>query len=178
MTYHFGHAAVPGTLNRFAYAGNNPAVRMDPSGECWVCLGALIGAAVGTAAKAASDFIDDGKLNDPWQEYVGAAIGGAYTGFIITACPGCGILAGAAGAYAEYVTTKVLKGEKVDPAELAVNVAFGALVGGVIGPGGRGLTRPATFRFATNGVTQHARGFISSNRPPLPCWATELCSDS
>jgi RHS repeat-associated protein len=151
---HFGDVAVPGTLNRFAYVGNNPVLRMDPSGECWVCLGALIGATVGVAAKAIGDYVDDGKLNDPWQEYAGAAIGGAVTGAIISACPTCGALAGGAGAAAEYLTAQGFQGKPVDPGVLAVNVALGAAVGRFIGSGGKGLTRPANFRFATNGVGQ------------------------
>jgi RHS repeat-associated protein len=151
---HFGNFAVPGTLNRFSYVGNNPISRIDPSGECWVCLGAVIGATVGVAAKAVSDYVDDGKINDPWQEYAGAAIGGAVTGAIISACPTCGALAGGAGAAADYLTSQGFKGERVDPAVLAVNVGIGAALGGLFGAGGKGLTRPSNFRFAMNGVGQ------------------------
>jgi RHS repeat-associated protein len=146
---HFGDVTVPGTLNRFAYAGNNPISRVDPQGECWVCLGAAIGAAVGVASQAVGDFLDDGKLNDPWEEYAGAAIGGAVTGAIITACPTCGALAGATGAAAKYLATQGLQGKPVDPVDLALNTAIGGIVGA--GPG-KGFTRPSNFRFATNGI--------------------------
>jgi hypothetical protein len=146
---HFGDVTIPGTLNRFAYAGNNPISRVDPTGECWVCLGAAIGAIVGVASQAVGDFLDDGKLNDPWEEYAGAAIGGAVTGAIITACPTCGALAGAAGAAAKYISTQGLQGKPVDPVDLALNTTIGAIVGA--GPG-KGFTRPANFRFATNGI--------------------------
>jgi RHS repeat-associated protein len=150
---HFGDIQVPGTLNRFAYAGNNPIIRTDPGGECWVCIGAAVGAAVSVGAKAVTDFADDGKINDPWEEYAGAAIGGAIQGAIITACPTCGALAGGAGAAGEYLATQGLKGEKVDPVDLAVTTAFGALAGAAGGKGGsKGLTRPSNYRFATSGV--------------------------
>jgi RHS repeat-associated protein len=149
---HFGDITLPGTLNRFAYAGNSPLMRADPSGECWVCAGALTGAAVAVVAKGVGDFIDDGKLNDPWQEYAGAAIGGAVTGAIITACPTCGAFAGGAGAAADYLSAQALKGEKVDPVDLAFNTAIGAFAGAAFGAGGKGVTRPTNYRFATNGV--------------------------
>jgi RHS repeat-associated protein len=149
---HFGDITAPRTLNRFAYVGNNPITGIDPEGEfCWPCIGAAVGATVNVVTKAVADYADDGKINDPWQEYVGAAIGGAIEGAIVSACPTCGALAGGAGAAAEYLSTQGLKGEKVDPADLALTTALGA-VSGLGGPGG-GLTRLSNFRFATNGIT-------------------------
>ncbi len=149
---HFGNINVSGTLNRFAYVANNPILRTDPKGECWPCLGAVVGAAVSVAIKAVGDYADDGKINDPWEEYAGAAIGGAVQGFIITACPTCSALAGGAGAAAQYLATQGFKGERVDPVDLAVDTALGAALGKALGSGGKGLTRPKNFRFATNSV--------------------------
>jgi len=150
---HFGGVVAPRTLNRFAYVGNNPITGVDPEGEFgWVAAGAAVGAAVGVATKAVADFADDGKINDPWQEYAGAAIGGAVQGAIITACPTCGALSGGAGAAAEYLSTQGLKGEKVDPVDLAIATAFGAL-SSAGGGGSKGLTRPSNYRFATNSVS-------------------------
>jgi RHS repeat-associated protein len=148
---HFGDITMPGTLNRFAYAGNNPVSRIDPGGECWVCLGALIGAAVNVVVKAAGDLADDGKINDPWQEYAGAAIGGAISGAVLAACPGCGAAAGALGSAGEYLATQGFKGDKVDPFDLLVTTATGALSGGR-SRGAAGLTRPRNYRFATYGL--------------------------
>lgn len=128
---HFGSIGSLVTLNRYVYAGNNPITRIDPHGEfgqiVTAAIGALVGAAADTVATFVVDVLDDGKINTPWEDYVGAAVGGAVSGAIIggTGCIPCG---GAAGSAVEYLTAQGLKGEKVDPAALALVTGIGAAV--------------------------------------------------
>ncbi len=127
---HLGHISVIGSLNRYAYANGDPVSKIDPGGElAWIVAGALTGAATETLITLAVDIADDGKINTPWEEYAGAAIGGAITGGIIAACPTCGAFAGGAGAAAGYLATQGFKGEDVDFVDLAVITATGAIVG-------------------------------------------------
>lgn len=127
---HLGHISVIGSLNRYAYANGDPVSKVDPGGElAWIVAGALTGAATETLITLAVDIADDGKINTPWEEYAGAAIGGAVTGGIIAACPTCGAFAGGAGAAAGYLATQGFKGDDVDFVDLAVITATGALVG-------------------------------------------------
>jgi RHS repeat-associated protein len=67
-----GTVVRPDTLNRYAYAGDNPASRRDPSGRCWFLVGegAVIGATGGTV------------LTPGPGTAVGAA-GGATAGFVV-----------------------------------------------------------------------------------------------
>jgi RHS repeat-associated protein len=132
---HFGDITIPRTLNRFTYVGNDPISGVDPEGEwCLPCIGAIAGAAIGVLVKGAVDLADDGQLNDPLEEYAGAALGGALTGGILTACPTCLVIAGALGGAANYLSTQGLKGEDVDPVDLLEATVWGGATGWL--PGG------------------------------------------
>jgi RHS repeat-associated protein len=133
---HFGDISVAGSLNPYAFGGNNPAIRTDPEGQFWwVAAGAIIGAVAAVTVKAASDLIS-GKFSG-WQSYAGAALGGAVTGGALALCPTCGIAAGALGAAAAYSAEKGFRGQRVEPTELLTEAAFGAAAGGVSGGAGR-----------------------------------------
>ncbi|MEJ2147451.1 MAG: proprotein convertase P-domain-containing protein [Acidobacteriota bacterium] len=166
---HYGDIALPDSLNRYAYTGNNPVMRMDPGGEFWnIVLGALIGAAASVAIKIASDAISGKKVDftsgDYWAELGGAAIEGAVTGACLST--GVGIAGGAAcgalGASAGYLTTQGIKGDQVDPGQLAFEAGVGAVAGGFAG----GAARFARFGPKTavgNRFTQFRQGFAAKD---------------
>lgn len=70
-----------GQDNFYAYVGGNPLIYRDPSGQ-WFGYDDLaaigLGAVVGVAGQGFTDLIE-GHLSD-WQDYVGAAVGGAAAG--------------------------------------------------------------------------------------------------
>ena len=148
---HYGDIALPHTLNRYAYTGNNPINRIDPGGEFFNLIGAAIGAVVGglvsVVIKVASDAISGKKVDfnsgDYWAEIGGAFVSGAVTSACIGS--GAGIAAasacGAAGSSLGYLTTQGLKGEPVNAEQLA----FEALVGGISGAVAGGAAKAARF---------------------------------
>jgi len=98
-------------MDPFAYVGDNPETKNDPTGHCGFCVGlvliaalAITGAVVGTIAGAITTYAQ-GLAEDrtpTWQEYrdnmeIGAGVG-ALTGLIalpITVLPGSEIVLGA-----------------------------------------------------------------------------------
>ncbi len=132
----FGDITQPDSLNRFAFLGGAPALRVDPDGEFWwVAVGALVGAVANVAVQVASDVIR-GKPSD-WKTYAAAAAGGAVMGAGLALCPTCGMLAGAAGGIAGNLVERGLRGQRVNLTDLAVDAAFGAAGGGLAGGAGR-----------------------------------------
>jgi len=65
----------PQNLNSYAYARNNPIVYRDPNGKFGVLALMGIGALVGVTSQAIQDYASDQPFQ--WQNYVGAAAGGA-----------------------------------------------------------------------------------------------------
>lgn len=136
----YGDIAQPDSLNRYAFLGNSPGLRVDADGEFWwVAVGALVGAVANVAVQVASDVIS-GKVSD-WQTYAGAAVSGAVTGAGLALCPACGLAGGAAigalGAAAGYLTAQGLRGEQVTAEGLLAEAALGGLAGGAAGGAGR-----------------------------------------
>ena len=92
-------------LNMFAYCGNNPVNRADPSGEAWwVVAGVIVGGIVGAVTKAVSNILTGEEWN---VGIIGAAVGGAVSGGILAAT-GNIWAAGFAGAAAESLTNEIL----------------------------------------------------------------------
>ena len=134
----------PQTLNRYAYAGNNPVLYNDPTGHCFiVCI--IIGAIVGTvAAGIASDW-------DPGMTLLGGAIGafsggvGAKVGgFVATTVEGTAgsILGAAAGGAAAGGTSATLYRAAGYNVNIGLAIGAGAaagLAGGAVGFGGAEL---------------------------------------
>jgi len=137
---HFGSISAPGTLNRFAYAGNNPLLRADPEGQFWhVVAGAVIGAVVAVTVQAVSDVIK-GKFSG-FERYGAVALGGAVGGAITATC-GLVLCAAAAGAATSVITSLVesgFRGEAVDFAEVAREAIVGGALGFLGGAGGKVL---------------------------------------
>ena len=162
---HYGDIVLPNSLNRYAYTGNNPVMRVDPGGEFWnLIVGALIGGVVNTAIKIASDAISGKKIDftsgDYWAEIGGAFASGAVTGACIGSGAGiaAGALCGAAGASLGYLTTAGLKGDQVNTEQLA----FEAGVGGLTGAAGAAAGRFLRFGGKTavgNRFAQFRKGF-------------------
>jgi RHS repeat-associated protein len=114
-------------MDPYAYVGDNPETRNDPSGHCWPWCTALIGAAVGAVISvgitvAKSEIVDHKPPS--LGEIAGAAASGAVSGAVIGvlgpgaslgAAIGIGALAGglggAAGGAAQQVTTNLLLGK-------------------------------------------------------------------
>ncbi|MEO0796872.1 MAG: RHS repeat-associated core domain-containing protein [Verrucomicrobiota bacterium] len=156
------------SMNRYAFANNNPISRIDPGGELAFLapfIGATVGAAVGIVSTAIVDYVEDGEFNRPFTDYAGAAIGGAVTGAIITFNPGLLFTSGAAGGLAQSLYQGIFDPNK----ELSVkSLATDALIGGSlgkIGPAGKkgvnvvksklfGASKNAAKRRAVNGWGQ------------------------
>ena len=128
----------PQTLNRYAYAGNNPVLYNDPTGHCFlICI--VIGAIVGTvSAGIASDW-------DPGMTLLGGAIGafsgwvggsvGVYVSETVSGTLGSilGAAAGGAAAGATSATLYRAAGYNVNIGLAAGAGAAGAVVGAGVG---------------------------------------------
>lgn len=162
---HFGDIALPHSLNRYAYTGNNPVSRVDPGGEFWNLIGgAIVGGAVSTIVKVASDAISGKKVDftsgDYWAEIGGAFVAGAATGACLSSGVGvaAGALCGAAGGSLGYLTASGLKGDQVDAEQLAFEAGVGA-AGGALGAGASRFLRFGPKRAVGNRFAQFRHGF-------------------
>ena len=132
------------SLNGYAYAGNNPIVRVDPEGEFWnAVIGAAVGAVVNVAVQATVDAIN-GEFSG-WDDYAGAAVEGAIGGAFIGSGAGlAGFLLAAGGQGAAVLggraTQQLVAGEGLDfsSGELWAEVGFAAGTGGLGNVGGKG----------------------------------------
>jgi len=82
----------PQNMNSYSYARNNPLAYRDPDGEFGVLALMGIGAAVGIAAQGIEDWTS--RDLSPWQDYAGAAAGGAMASFTAGGLAAAGILPG------------------------------------------------------------------------------------
>ncbi|WP_344667475.1 LamG-like jellyroll fold domain-containing protein [Catenulispora yoronensis] len=79
--------------NRYAYGSQDPLDTTDPSGHCWVCIGALIGAVAGAVIGGISYTISwatDDNVKWSWSEFGKKVAKGAVTGAIFGATAAMG----------------------------------------------------------------------------------------
>jgi RHS repeat-associated protein len=85
-----------GGMDPYAYVGNNPEGRTDPTGHCWpwctALIGAAVGAVVGVAVTTVTSYATTGKPPSG-GELVQAAVSGAVSGAIVVVLgPGAGVV--------------------------------------------------------------------------------------
>jgi len=130
-------------MNPYAYVGDNPETRNDPSGHCWPMCTALIGAAIGLVVGVAVGIIGEAAQHGTdFNQYnlghigVDAAVGGV-AGFMVGtgvgAAVGIGMIAGGATSLIGSVAAHKSFGEVVQ------STFEGAAIGGIVG----GLTAGA-----------------------------------
>jgi hypothetical protein len=130
-----GHAASP---SLYDFCGGDPVNRFDPDGRWFGVDDAVfagVGAIVGLAGQLVADTVTGHAYK--WQNYVGAAVGGAAGGEVLlyTANP---FAAGAAGGFASNGTTQLLniasgEQQQFQVTPLVANTAFGAATGFIPG---------------------------------------------
>jgi len=134
-----------GGMNWYTYSNNAPAMFTDPTG-LWAGVDDAIfaggGALLGLAGRGVGDLLS-GEVSG-WEDYVGAAVGGAFAGetLLYTANP---VAAGAAAGFFGNASTQGLKiasGKQgsFDVASLAVDTGLGAAFGYIPGPKVQGIT--------------------------------------
>jgi RHS repeat-associated protein len=172
------------SLNRYAYVLNNPIHAVDPDGR-WFGIDDLIMSIGGAVVNVAAQFVTDlitGQWSG-WEDYTGAAIGGAVWGetLLYTASP---VLAGAAGAAAGNATTQGLriadgKQDRFDLTEFALNVGVGAAFG-FLGGGAaaEGAERGASEMLVYIGKSWASRGLASSAKAALYYATQELVEEA
>ena len=151
-----GDLGSPQTLNRYAYVTGNPVNYIDPSGE-WLGIDDLVatigGAIIGVIAQLGSDIVAtvvDHSHKWSWQNYVGAAVGGALEGELsLYAGPVIGAVLGSA---VGNLTSQGLKcathdQSNIDWAEFGLTVGISGLTAGILssigGTGATGLAKAA-----------------------------------
>lgn len=135
---------LPGVgTNRYAYAGNDPINKSDPSGHIGF-VGAAIGAAFGLAAQAAMDAYS-GEFSGVGA-YGAAAVGGAVAGATagLAAMAGVGVVGasvtgGAVGGAAGQVAADGFAGKAPTVGGVLSAAGVGAISGALGVPGGKAL---------------------------------------
>ncbi len=158
-----------GGLNWYLFGDGNPISRSDASGLWFGIDDAIfsgVGAVIGVVTKAAVNVATGSEHH--WQDYVGAAVGGAVAGEVLlyTANP---FIAGAAGGAAANVTNQTLniatgRQESFNLSSLAVDTGVGALTGFIPGAKVPGISagRGSYAQVFEQIVTKAGNGTIST----------------
>jgi RHS repeat-associated protein len=160
-----------GGLNLYRYVGNSPYNASDPTG-LWAGLDDLVaiggGALVGVIGQGVSDLLH-GKLSG-WENYVGAAVGGAAYGETLLYTANPWLAGGAAGAAGDLTTQRLRwasgKQQGIDWAQFGVATTAGFIGGGLggtvfsrlAGPGGQATFRAVAGAGIAGGVSAGAIG--------------------
>jgi len=131
-------------MNPYAYVGDNPETRNDPSGHCWpwctALIGAAIGAVVGVAVTTVTSVATTGKLPSAGavlQSAVAGAVSGAIIGVTgpgagLVSAIGIGALSGAVGNVAGQMVGNAVAGKNIGNGVVEAGIE-GAVIGGVTG---------------------------------------------
>jgi len=161
-------------LNRYAYTLNNPVKLVDPTGHVPIPLILVGGGALfGVGSLFVSDLIQ-GTWSDP-ADYIGAAVGGAVSGFGLMV--GQPVLGGAAGGAAETAISGFLKGtpgEEVQ-GELVQKMTMGAALSVVPLPTGRG-SAISTAKMLTTRFQKNQIAHVSANSALKMMYSTGIQS--
>lgn len=129
-------------FNLYAYVGNDPLNKNDPTGMCPMCIAAGTGAAIGVLALAVHDIATWQRSS--LQSYAGAAVGGAATGLALSIAPATMLgaaVSGGIGGLAQNTTTQelnIVSGKQPEGFSTGKAVASTAL-GALAGPAGKAL---------------------------------------
>ena len=143
--------------NLFAYCDNNPVVRIDDDGECWVLLGALIGATVNIAVSAALQYVTTGDVN--WCVALVDGLSGAISGAL--AVTGIGFWA-SVGANAvlggvTYTAEQVVTGGEITMGGVFCSTLAGGFDGMIGGEGINAKELRRTWKSATKAMERETR---------------------
>ena len=143
--------------NLYAYCDNNPITRADDGGECWVLVGAAVGAVIGGAVSAISQYATTGGIN--WSvvavNFLSGAISGglASTGIGLIASTGINATLGGA----TYVAEQVVKGEDVEVGGVLASTFAGGLGGAIGGKGANAKSLSLLWKNASKGIERELR---------------------
>lgn len=150
-------------MNLFAYCGNNPVNRVDPTGEFWItvgimAMGGLIGAAVGAVSSIITQKALTGTVN--WKSVGVAAATGLVSG-AIAASPlgvvGQAIAGGVIGGLS-YAADCYVNDEAIELDDAVASVFIGTVFGYLGGPGANeGQVLTNTIRSAKETVAREVR---------------------
>ncbi len=164
-------------MDPYAYVGDNPEGRTDPTGHCWpfctAIFGAIIGAVVGVAVTTVRSLATTGQLpsaGEVLQSAAAGAVSGAIIGVTgpgvsVVSAIGLGALSGAAGGAVGQVVGNALSGKgwnHLGDGVLQASVE-GAIIGGITG----GLLKGGSFlfnRFAGQGLRGAAATIVDGIR--------------
>lgn len=152
--------ATPNALtdkNLYAYCDNNPVMRSDDGGEFWMVVGAAVGALVGGAVSAISQYATTGKVD--WKVVGVNAVSGAVSGALATT--GIGLIA-SVGANAvigggTYIAEQAVKGEEVTIGGVIASTAAGGIGGAIGGKGMNAKGLSTAWKSASKGISRELR---------------------
>ncbi len=144
----------PLSLNKYTYCHNQPVTGYDPDGHfLHIVAGAFIGAVVGGAVSAYSQYKSTGKVK--LKKTVGAAVEGAVVGGVGAATAGASlgvtVAAGAAAGAAGNTANQLISTGKVNKKQVAVSA-----IGGAAGSAGSKAASQAISKAAGNAGKQAA----------------------
>jgi len=151
-----GDITDPQSLNKYAYARNNPLKYNDPTGENPLLLvaglGAVAGVVAGIVAQGVSDIIS-GELSS-FNTYTAAASGGMVQGALTVISP---LLGGAVGNATTSALSQYDKNGSVDPTTLVADSVLGAVTSQIKLPAGsRGGILSTTRQMNTKLITPNS----------------------